>query len=397
MRLEFEPTVVAPPPVSIAPFDEISPPNPADFRKLLQKGIDAAKNGDREDAREFLMQATEIDALNEDAWMWLSSISDYPEERIAFLNNVLTINPANDRAHKWLNETEALLERSSPLSASDKTACDEGEVLPNHADYSHAADLRRDNYTSCFFCSYENDPTAFQCRSCKAVISLSDIESLLYNPEVDTLRVKEAITEMESEWNLADLNDQELAALGIGHFNLRNYADGQKYLSQLLRRDPNNVILAGQLNTIAIRLDEMNRQHEISESKPKGKTILVVDDSATVRKLLTSKLEKSGHNVICAVDGVDALLRISEALPDMVFLDITMPRKDGYEVCKEIRSNPDAKDLPVVMISGKDGFFDKVRGKMAGASGYVTKPFGPDALMKALETHLAANNTVAEQ
>ncbi|MBK8466374.1 MAG: response regulator [Chloracidobacterium sp.] len=201
---------------------------------------------------------------------------------------------------------------------------------------------------------------------------------------------------METEWNLDDLNDKELSALGIGHLNLRNFDAGQKYLHQLLRRDPNNVILAAQLNTIAIRLDEINRQSEIAESKPKGKTILVVDDSATVRKLLMSKLEKSGHNVVCAVDGVDALSKMAETLPDMVFLDITMPRKDGYEVCKEIRSNPAAKNLPVVMISGKDGFFDKVRGKMAGANGYVTKPFGPDALMKALETHLVADNTVAE-
>jgi twitching motility two-component system response regulator PilG len=202
---------------------------------------------------------------------------------------------------------------------------------------------------------------------------------------------------MESEWDLNDLNEKELTALGIGHVNLRNFDEGLRYLHELLQRDSNNVILAGQLNTLAIRLDEMRRQQEIDETKPKGKTILVVDDSATVRKLLTSKLEKSGHNVICAVDGVDGLAKIAESLPDMVFLDISMPRMDGYEVCKEIRSNPVAKNLPVVMISGKDGFFDKVRGKMAGASGYVTKPFGPDALMKALETHLVAEQPSAEQ
>jgi len=69
-------------------------------------------------------------------------------------------------------------------------------------------------------------------------------------------------------------------------------------------------------------------------------------------------------------------------------LDIGMPRMDGYEVCREIRANPAARDLPVVMISGKDGFFDKVRGRMAGCTGYVTKPFGPETLMKALDTYL---------
>ena len=397
MRLEFEPTIAPTPPARIASFDEVSHSNSTEFQQLLQKGIAAAKNGEREDARELLMEATEMDALSEDAWMWLASISDYPEERIAFLNNVLTINPTNGRAEKWLAETESLLTDSLTETVSVQAVYDDLQPSPFHVTNAASVDLKAANYTSCLFCSYENDASAFQCNSCRAALSLSDIEALIYNPAVDSLRIKKAVAEMETEWNLDDLNDQELTALGIGHFNLRNFEAGQNYLHQLLRRDPNNVILAAQLNTIAIRLDEMNRQHEIDESKPKGKTILVVDDSATVRKLLTSKLEKSGHNVVCAVDGVDALSKIAEAMPDMVFLDITMPRKDGYEVCKEIRSNPAVKNLPIVMISGKDGFFDKVRGKMAGASGYVTKPFGPDALMKALETHLVADEPVVEQ
>ena len=120
--------------------------------------------------------------------------------------------------------------------------------------------------------------------------------------------------------------------------------------------------------------------------------VLVVDDSATVRKLISSKLEKAGHNVVCAVDGIDGLAKMAENAPDIVFLDIAMPQMDGYEVCKRIRANPAAKHIPVVMISGKDGFFDKVRGRMAGTSDYITKPFGPDTLMKALETHLVSEH-----
>ena len=176
----------------------------------------------------------------------------------------------------------------------------------------------------------------------------------------------------------------------------QNFESGIKYLQEALRLDPNNVILSGQLNTIAIRLDEIHRQNEIHESMPKGRTILVVDDSATVRKLISGKLEKSGHTVVCAEDGVEGLARIAEKLPDLVLLDITMPRMDGYEVCKQIRANPASKDVPVVMISGKDGFFDKVRGRMAGTTGYVTKPFGPETLMKALETYLLQEDVPVE-
>jgi twitching motility two-component system response regulator PilG len=201
---------------------------------------------------------------------------------------------------------------------------------------------------------------------------------------------------MEADWNTRDFSEAEFTALGVGHFNLGNAEAGHRYLQEAARVNPNNVILGAQVNTIAIRLAEIRRQHETYDSMPKGKTILVVDDSPTVRKLISGKLEKSGHNVVCAVDGIDALARLEEGMPDLVLLDITMPRMDGYEVCKQIRSNPAGKDLPVVMISGKDGFFDKVRGRMAGTSGYVTKPFGPETLMKALETYLLPDDVEAK-
>ena len=116
--------------------------------------------------------------------------------------------------------------------------------------------------------------------------------------------------------------------------------------------------------------------------------VLVVDDSPTVRKLIAGKLEKCGHEVHCTNDGVEAMERLAELQPDLVLLDINMPRMDGYQVCKLIRSNEATKDIPVIMISGKDGFFDKVRGKMAGSSGYITKPFGPETLMKTVESYL---------
>jgi twitching motility two-component system response regulator PilG len=193
---------------------------------------------------------------------------------------------------------------------------------------------------------------------------------------------------MESQLNDRQFSAADFTLLALGHLNLGSFDAGRKYLQEALQLDPNNVVLAGQLNALAIRLDEINRQREIDDARPKGKMILVVDDSATVRKLISGKLEKSGHNVVCASDGVEALERMAEQIPDLVLLDITMPRMDGYEVCKQIRANSACSHVPVVMISGKDGFFDKVRGKMAGTTGYVTKPFGPETLMRALETYL---------
>ncbi len=241
---------------------------------------------------------------------------------------------------------------------------------------------------ACPFCGSTTDPQSFDCGACKARLTLSDIEALLNVRDVDRDFLQAAVTQMEADWNLREFNETEMTDLGLGHLNLGNFESGLKYLQEASRLDANNVILAGQVNALAIRMDEISRQNEINETRLTGKRILVVDDSPTVRKLISGKLEKSGHVVVCASDGVEALEHLETELPDLVLLDITMPRMDGYEVCKQIRSNPQAKDLPVVMISGKDGFFDKVRGRMAGSTGYVTKPFGPETLMKALETYL---------
>lgn len=630
MRLDIEQNVTAAPPVDGVAYDEFGFPGTNAAEALLKNGIAAAQSGDRDGARKLLTQVVALDPSSEDAWMWLASISDYPEELQAFLKRVLEINPDNTRAVEWHAATNALLAKTlvqravaahndgshemsaqcvaqalvhdpncesawefkSSLAENDdekmeclervlsinpdnaeaaaamaviqrakieavfveaKTHVIEGdnrkavklinqyldivsdnadawllkahltndveqkmqalenalEANPNHAaarssydflstlndppqpavepeavveragpevdelaeaqaaeaeesvavvetepvqeaapaaeDQAFTADEEPFRVTdeepgfaaeeetkrehpveefttvedqpieepsvsyddayvadtsaqetinvqaatvACAFCDAENDTHAFKCSKCHAITSLSETESLLANPYADFEMIHPAVMRMESETNTREFSNTELVSLGIGHFNLRNYDAGLSYLQEASRRDPNNVVLASHVNTLAIRVDEINQQHEVEVSRPKGKTILVVDDSPTVRKLISGKLEKSGHNVVCASDGVEALERMGEIMPDLVLLDITMPRMDGYEVCKQIRSNPEASNLPVVMISGKDGFFDKVRGKMAGTSGYVTKPFGPETLMKALETYL---------
>lgn len=619
MRLEFEPSVIAIP----AADDEVGSANSrgelASFDSLLARGIEAAQAGERERARLLLSEAAEVEPGSESAWMWLASISDYPEELLALLNRVLDINPDNERAVEWRAATRSLLAktfvqraiaayeegscetadqhlddalahdpcckvawfwraswasteneklrflerileidprdeeamaaaksivdaRSHRVFRSAKTSAAGGDrekalelvdeflraipdnaeawVLRSHlcgnlddklfslekalaidpenaaarssfdflhstlvdenssvqdgdgieepdgqpsacvddgAEFGPADEHIRDStchvidfsltdretqidegpgrphdapvelvsaadpYATilpipveqvgndaigqpideyegvvapaaggslCPFCCGVNENQSFECGECHASLTLADIDSLLHNPRVDLERVDRAVTEMEADWNLRDFNVNEMTALAVGHFNLANHEKGLRYLQEAVRLAPDDLILSVQANAIAIRLDEMSRQGKPYEAMPKGKSILIVDDSPTVRKLVSSKLEKSGHNVICAEDGVQALERIQESLPDLVLLDIAMPRMDGYEVCRQIRANPSARHIPVVMISGKDGFFDKVRGRMAGTTGYVTKPFGPETLMKALEIYL---------
>lgn len=124
-----------------------------------------------------------------------------------------------------------------------------------------------------------------------------------------------------------------------------------------------------------------------SDAPPARGLVLVVDDSPTVLKVVEFELRKHRLDIVTATDGPDALARLRTLTPDLVLLDINMPLMDGYQVCREIRGDPRTARVPVVMLSGKDGFFDKIRGRLAGAAGYITKPFDAPSLMAMLEKH----------
>jgi twitching motility two-component system response regulator PilG len=112
--------------------------------------------------------------------------------------------------------------------------------------------------------------------------------------------------------------------------------------------------------------------------------VLVVDDSNTIRRSAEMFLKQGGHEVLLAEDGYDALGKVVDFEPHLVFCDILMPRLDGYQTCTIIKRNPHFANVPVVMLSSKDGVFDKARGRMAGAQDYLTKPFTKEQLLQAV-------------
>jgi len=117
--------------------------------------------------------------------------------------------------------------------------------------------------------------------------------------------------------------------------------------------------------------------------------IMVIDDSNTIRKTAETLLMRAGCDVITAVDGFDSLAKIADAPPDLIFVDIMMPRLDGYQTCALIKNNRRFRHIPVVMLSSKDGLFDKARGRIVGADAYLTKPFSRQELMDVVESMTA--------
>jgi twitching motility two-component system response regulator PilG len=137
------------------------------------------------------------------------------------------------------------------------------------------------------------------------------------------------------------------------------------------------------------RVGRLNEGIILAESTPlQGVKVMVIDDSNTIRRSAEIFLLQAGCSVILAEDGFDALAKITDHQPDLVFVDIMMPRLDGYQTCALIKKNTKFQRIPVVMLSSKDGLFDRARGRMVGSDQYLTKPFTKESLLKAVAAHV---------
>ena len=138
--------------------------------------------------------------------------------------------------------------------------------------------------------------------------------------------------------------------------------------------------------------EQLNSKIDGSETPAGAKKlrVLVVDDSATIRRSAETMLSNEGCEVITAENGFEALSKITRHHPDLIFVDIMMPRLDGYQTCAIIKNNADFRDTPVVMLTSKDGLFDMARGRVVGSDQYLTKPFTREELLDAVKQHTAA-------
>lgn len=400
--------------------------------KSLQKDVsqnDLAKaraemsKGNNEAAEAIINKVIRHSPNLEDVWILKSQISKSFSEKIINLEKVLEINPDNESAksglialkskHSQTNNYQETVTNNFSNEAAEQTQNPQAEQILSETEIPEpvqpqineqvetitsfnnsnssihtSSSGRIQSFSACPFCSESNESQAFVCGGCHSILTFSDIEMMLAHESANQQVVRKSVEMLETEKEAGNLEADELKLLGLGYFNLKDMRKGFTYLQEAIRANPDNVILVSQVDALAIRLAEIEQMEEQKVSEPKCLSILVVDDSPTVRRLVSGKLEKCGHEVVCAVDGIDALAKISESIPDLILLDITMPRMDGYQVCKLIRSNEATQEVPVVLISGNDGFFDKVRGKMAGTTNYITKPFGPDTLMRAVNEYI---------
>ena len=138
--------------------------------------------------------------------------------------------------------------------------------------------------------------------------------------------------------------------------------------------------------------DAVSQPVQAQSIRPAPIKVLVIDDSNTIRRSAEMFLRQAGYEVILAEDGFDALSKIADHQPRLIFVDIMMPRLDGYQTCALIKQNPKLKATPVIMLSSKDGVFDRARGRLAGSDRYLTKPFTKEGLIAAVNEYVGPSS-----
>ncbi|WP_228486272.1 response regulator [Paludibaculum fermentans] len=346
----------------------------------LREAVAAAKLGHKSMARRLFRELVDSDPQNEEAWLWNAALAETPDEAHRSLVKVLDINPNNHHALNALalqrlreaalrqQRAEAALGQKRQAAAS--VAGEMPSFKPVAAKPPAPFPVPAPQVWQCPLCSADSTHPIERCQRCGALLTLESLDDLAASRDVDENTLSEAIQRLLREMRSHPTFEGHLN-LARAYLNLNHSAEALPHLEKASKLKPDETIVKQALEKLRNR-----------------RLILAVDDSTTVRKIVSVTLERYGYRVLTAMDGMQALAKLDEQRPDLILLDITMPRMDGYQVCKTIKQNSYTKPIPVVMLSGKDGFFDKVKGKLAGATDYLTKPFQEEALVKAVEKHL---------
>lgn len=324
---------------------------------------------------------------------------------VPFLKN----NRHNTKGWLWYSRIKGNLEAmSKALDIASDLSPDDQLVETEVKNFKAAkAKLTKKKIRKCLFCWAPLDADANYCHSCHGYLTISN-DSLRDWNRPDPGLFEENISRYTGVLQREPKLISGHYCLSLTYLNLGNFEKALHYLDKVVKLAPDKHQLGMQLSLL---LDHMasSVEDKVPESTTAGavmpvkpvqpetdetivdsgqKTILVVEDSSTTRKVITVTLKRNGYRIIEAVDGLEALSRISEYKPDLVLLDLILPKMDGYKILSIIKGNKEYKEIPVIMLTSKDGFINKVKGKMAGSAAYLTKPFDPGKMIRTIEKHI---------
>ena len=345
----------------------------------LSEAITAAKLGQLTLARKLLADLVTRDPKSEQGWLWVAALTEDRAVAYEALNRVLDINPNNRQAMNAL--ALARLQESAAQSALPVRSNPEGlrrqplnaePVVTPAATPSAVVQPEPEtpsNSWTCPLCATPSGQPARRCPACKAIVGLAALDEYAANKGVNEEMLIGTVQVLERKVAVAESFDCRVN-LALLYLNMNRSAEALPHLRRAMGMSGATPILG-----------------RLAESLAARKLIVAVDDSLTVRKIVSITLERMGYRVMTASEGQKGIELIGQERPDLILLDITMPGMDGYQVCKAIKQNPAIRKIPIVMLSGKDGFFDKVKGRLAGATDYITKPFREATLAEAVKKY----------
>jgi len=386
---------------------------------VISEAIAAARSGHKDLARQLLREITDQDPNHEQGFLWLAALAESPAAAIGHLERVLMLNPNNVQALNALavhrihadnrpaarpaaplppqapqqeeappqrptafpgaRLSTALTTTSSPPMAGLRSVTSNVAPIPaSELPLALPRTVTRHLWL-CPLCDAENIDGLNKCRRCGALQDLEDVWALAENRGVDEALVLKG-AEKWLQRLIGGPNFEAHMNVARAYLNLNRSAEAMLHVEKACEMRATERGLRTVLETLRSR-----------------KLVLAVDDSPTVRRLISVSLERKGYRVVTAEDGMQALVKLAEHTPALVLLDISMPKMDGYEVCKVIKRNQTLKHVPVLMLSGKDGVFDKIKGRIAGAKDYISKPFDIAMLLHALDRHLGSDDGQAKQ
>ncbi len=342
-----------------------------DQADLLDEAIQEAEGYHLKKAKLLLSKILKQDKRNHKAWLWFSRISASYKAVEGSLNNALKIAP------------------------------DDPEVIEEVKKFQQVKNRFHDDpFVRCPFCWLPLKSDAETCPYCKCHLLIHDHFFELDHSGNEKIH-KEAIVRYTRVIE-KEKNAQAHYWLGMVYLNMDNYEEALNHLDLASKLVPGERFYSEQLNVLlkhtASNGSFLSNEPPIIRNKSDStvislqakvrKKILVVEDSPTIRKVISITLSQKGFDIIEAKDGLEALSRLNEAKPDLILLDIILPKMDGYQILSIIRDNPEFKYIPVIMLTSKDGIINRVKGKVAGSSAYLTKPFDPAQLVETIERYI---------
>ncbi len=337
---------------------------------LLIEGIQLCEGLHFQKAQKNLLQAASQDETNFQAWLWLSRT----------IRNMKQLRIALNKAYKQNPKDQDLIHDIKMFSAASKMGLTQ---------------IRR-----CPFCYAPIAIKATRCHFCGSSLTINAEILSTIGEKTDRKELRAALARFDNVLS-RELNTPVLFYAALACLHLHDFNAALEYLEHIPQlggqeKDPYKVAVERIITFIASKqiIEEPPETTEkkttpLAASEALGqKKVLVVEDSPTTRKVIKMTLQNHNFIVIEAEDGVEALTKINDEHPDLILLDVMLPKLDGYGILSVLKQNSKLKDVPVIMLTSKDGLKDRIKGRFSSASAYLTKPFKPEVLLKKVNQYI---------